>query len=66
MSALGYSMLQERVFNVPGFVFGGWMTFLTYAAFAVCGWAEVAASNDHERRASLKVGGRVPGYGHPS
>ena len=34
-SAVLYAALQEGVFQVPGFKFSGWMTFVTAATMAV-------------------------------
>ena len=41
-SAVGFAALQEGVFQVPGFEFSGWMTFVTAATMAVCGQLELA------------------------
>lgn len=54
-SALVFSTLQERVFNIPGFEYGGWMTFLTYLMYATCGWLEAVVTRDLNRRAPLRV-----------
>mmetsp|Transcript_11692 Transcript_11692/g.20760 ORF Transcript_11692/g.20760 Transcript_11692/m.20760 type:complete len:361 (+) Transcript_11692:119-1201(+) len=54
ISALGFSWLQELVFTTPGFVYGGWMTFLTYLTFALCGWAEAAVTRSLTRHAAMK------------
>ncbi|KAL6762152.1 UAA transporter [Haematococcus lacustris] len=54
ISALGFSTLQEGVFNIPGFKYGGWMTFLTYCTFAVCGWIEGLLTRSLTRHAAMK------------
>ncbi len=52
---MGFSYLQEQVFTTPGFVYGGWMTFLTYVTYALCGWAEGAVTRSLTRHAAIKV-----------
>ncbi|PNH07275.1 hypothetical protein TSOC_006291 [Tetrabaena socialis] len=53
-SALGFSTLQEKVFNIPGFTYGGWMTFITYLTYSACGLAESVATRSYKRNASLR------------
>ncbi|GIM06920.1 hypothetical protein Vretimale_11162 [Volvox reticuliferus] len=53
-TALGFSTLQEKVFNIPGFTYGGWMTFITYLTYSACGLAESAATRSFKRNASLR------------
>jgi solute carrier family 35 (adenosine 3'-phospho 5'-phosphosulfate transporter), member B3 len=55
ISALGFSTLQEKVFNIDGFTYGGWMTFITYCTYAACGWIETIMTGNYERHGSLKV-----------
>ncbi|KAG2435320.1 hypothetical protein HXX76_007395 [Chlamydomonas incerta] len=53
-SALGFSTLQEKVFNIEGFTYGGWMTFITYLTYSTCGLAESAATRSFKRNAALR------------
>ena len=52
-SALGFAALQERVFEIPGFKFSGWMTFVTAATMAVCGMLERLLTRDLNRVGTL-------------
>ena len=54
-SALIFAALQERVFLVPGFHFGGYMTVLTQLTFALCAVAERGVRGDMRRKAPLKL-----------
>ena len=54
-SALVFAALQERVFLVPGFHFGGYMTVLTQLTFALCALAERGVRGDLRRKAPLKL-----------
>lgn len=63
VSALGFSTLQERVFNIPGFSYPGWMTFITYITYATCGGLECLLTRQLSRHASLRVRGCGCGYG---
>lgn len=47
---MAYSALQESVFRVDGFVFGGWVTFITSVVSCACGGLELAAQGAHVRR----------------
>ncbi|GFR49477.1 hypothetical protein Agub_g11416, partial [Astrephomene gubernaculifera] len=53
-SALGFSTLQEKVFNIEGFQYGGWMTFITYLTYSACGLAESLVTRSFKRHASLR------------
>ncbi|CAD7702490.1 unnamed protein product [Ostreobium quekettii] len=53
ISSLGFSLLQESVFRVPGFSFGGWMTFWMYGSWVVCGFLEQNWNGGPQRRGSL-------------
>jgi hypothetical protein len=55
LSAIGFSALQEWVFKIPGFSYGGWMTFITYVTFAACGWIETAITRNNQRHGALRV-----------
>jgi adenosine 3'-phospho 5'-phosphosulfate transporter B3 len=54
LSAIGFSALQEWVFKIPGFSYGGWMTFITYLTYAVCGWIETAFTQNSQRHGQLR------------
>ncbi|GMH43227.1 hypothetical protein BSKO_11149 [Bryopsis sp. KO-2023] len=54
MCGVGLSTLQERVFKIPGFSYGGWMTFVTYVSWVVCGSVERAFLGATNRKGSLK------------
>eukprot|EP00798_Chlamydomonas_sp_ICE-L_P005542 gene5542-4178_t len=54
ISALGFSMLQEHVFRIDGFNFGGWMTFVTYVTYAACGWVETAVTRNNQRHGRIR------------
>ncbi|GAX81280.1 hypothetical protein CEUSTIGMA_g8712.t1 [Chlamydomonas eustigma] len=54
LSAIGFSALQEWVFKIPGFSYGGWMTFITYLTYAVCGWVETAVTRNTQRHGQLR------------
>lgn len=56
VSALGFSTLQEKVFNIEGFTYGGWMTFITYVTYSICGTAETVITRGWARQGALKVG----------
>ena len=52
-SALGFAALQEKVFDIPGFKFSGWMTFVTAATMAICGMLERLLTRDLNRVGTL-------------
>lgn len=54
LSAIGFSALQEWVFKIPGFQYGGWMTFITYVTFASCGLVETLLTRSTQRNGSLR------------
>jgi adenosine 3'-phospho 5'-phosphosulfate transporter B3 len=54
LSAIGFSALQEWVFKIPGFRYGGWMTFITYVTYASCGLAETLLTRNTQRNGSLR------------
>mmetsp|Transcript_20645 Transcript_20645/g.52908 ORF Transcript_20645/g.52908 Transcript_20645/m.52908 type:complete len:395 (-) Transcript_20645:184-1368(-) len=54
VSAIGFSTLQERVFRIPGFSYGGWMTVLTYITYTFCALSERVLTNDNKRNSSIK------------
>lgn len=54
VTAIGFSTLQERVFRIPGFSYGGWMTVLTYITFIFCAISERVLTNDNKRNSSVK------------
>lgn len=56
---VGFSTLQERVFKIDGFVFGGWMSFLTYLSWTVLSLVEMAFKGKTARHVSYKVRGIV-------
>jgi len=52
-SAVLFAALQEGVFQVPGFKFSGWMTFVTAATMAVCGHLELLVTGSRQRVGTL-------------
>lgn len=60
VSAIGFSALQEWVFKIPGFTYGGWMTFITYLTYATCGWIETAVTRNTQRHGHLRVSDAGP------
>ncbi|MEW5297529.1 MAG: hypothetical protein WDW36_000734 [Sanguina aurantia] len=54
ITALGFSYLQELVFDIEGFKYGGWMTFLTWSTYAICGAVDLLANGNLTRNAALK------------
>ena len=53
--ALIFAALQERVFLIDGFRFGGYMTLLTQIAFFVAATIERYVTGDLQRRAPWKL-----------
>eukprot|EP01083_Nonionella_stella_P056287 148305_1 len=51
--AITFALLQERVFLIPDFNYAGFMTLLTTSTYVVCGYTEMALSNDIKRRAEV-------------
>lgn len=43
------------MFNIPGFTYGGWMTFITYITYAVCGLADSIITRQTLRQGRLLV-----------
>mmetsp|Transcript_18642 Transcript_18642/g.40045 ORF Transcript_18642/g.40045 Transcript_18642/m.40045 type:complete len:358 (+) Transcript_18642:176-1249(+) len=54
LSAIGFSAVQEWVFSIPGFYYGGWMTFITYLTYAICGWMETLITRKVQRHGRLR------------
>ena len=52
-SAIGFAALQEGVWRVPDYKFGGYMTLLTALTMAVCGQLERMLTCDTSRRGPL-------------
>ena len=42
--SLGFAALQESVFRIPGFTYPGFMTLVTSACYAACGFIEMGIS----------------------
>ncbi|MES1921925.1 hypothetical protein MHBO_003453 [Bonamia ostreae] len=55
--AIMFGLLQERVFRIPGFKFGGYMTIVTSATYVVCGALEMWLSGQ------FKFSGGLLNYG---
>jgi len=53
-SAIAFSALQEYVFRIPNFRFGGWMTMWMYITYFCCATIERLANQDLGRRGSLQ------------
>eukprot|EP00210_Caulerpa_lentillifera_P008923 g8514.t1 len=51
---VGFSTLQERVFKIDGFEFGGWMSFLTYLSWIILSMIEMSFKGRMTRHASIK------------
>ena len=56
VTALGFSTLQERVFMIPDFTYGGWMTFITYVTFFLCAYVDGTVTQSLQRKGQLRVG----------
>uniref|UniRef100_A0A061S9Z2 Drug metabolite transporter superfamily n=1 Tax=Tetraselmis sp. GSL018 TaxID=582737 RepID=A0A061S9Z2_9CHLO len=54
VSAIGFSSLQESVFRIPGFRFGGWMTFWMYVTYLCCSAFERLLTGDLMRHGRLR------------
>lgn len=54
LSAMTFAALQEKVFLIEGFRFGGYMTLLTTITYVICASIERRASGNTERLGSLK------------
>ena len=49
-----FAALQEGVWRVEGFKFGGWMTVVTSATYCACAAAERAVAGERHRHGSLR------------
>lgn len=54
VSALLFSLLQEGVFAIEGFKFGGFATLLTTLTYCACAWVDRVSAGDVIRKGSLK------------
>jgi len=54
VSAVGFSTMQEQVFRIPGFKFGGWMTVITYVTYVLCASFERFLIGDQKLRSTYK------------
>mmetsp|Transcript_13082 Transcript_13082/g.45759 ORF Transcript_13082/g.45759 Transcript_13082/m.45759 type:complete len:358 (-) Transcript_13082:40-1113(-) len=52
--AMTFAALQEKVFHIPGFRFGGYMTLLTTLTYCACATAERRTTGDTERLGSMR------------
>jgi len=53
-SAMGFAVLQEGVWRIPGYKFSGWMTFVTAATMCACGMIERVLTGDIRRVGTLQ------------
>mmetsp|Transcript_58689 Transcript_58689/g.187163 ORF Transcript_58689/g.187163 Transcript_58689/m.187163 type:complete len:271 (+) Transcript_58689:1336-2148(+) len=53
VSAITFATLQEGVFLIEGFRFGGWMTLWTTISYALCGLCECVLTKDTVRKGKL-------------
>ena len=54
VSSLVFAYLQESVFRIPGFTFGGWMTIITLFTYICCGAMENLIKGDTTRKGLMK------------
>ncbi|KAK9817013.1 hypothetical protein WJX72_008311 [[Myrmecia] bisecta] len=58
LCSLVFAALQEKVFRIEGFTYGGWMTFLTYVTYSVCGlweWLLIEGGGRHGKKKDFAV-----------
>ena len=54
VSALLLSLLQEGVFAIDGFKFGGFATLRTTMTYCACAWVDRVSAGDTIRKGSMK------------